>query len=210
MALAINDCFGAEQRAGQSCFVRRRHRLLEPVWSGRHLESEYKVIRWVLVVMLASTAFANDSGKVVYSEAFKKGPTRITEQTLEILLTPAQAKQEFKVFDGTGKQRYILRFVPDVPPGDTRILGWFVRLVDLRHRLYDSVLTTSPDLVRDQTQAWWLDGRQFAKIPLQAQRVFKVEQFYCVVQVKDAKRLGPGQPYLNQMDVAVQLTNTKP
>jgi hypothetical protein len=47
-------------------------------------------------------------------------------------------------------------------------------------------------------------------VPLQSKRVFKVEQFYCVVQVKDVKRLGPGQPYLNQMNVAVQFTNTKP
>jgi hypothetical protein len=40
--------------------------------------------------------------------------------------------------------------------------------------------------------------------------VFKVEQFYCVMRVKDMKRLSPGQPYMNQMDVAVQFTNTKP
>lgn len=168
------------------------------------------MIRWILIALLAGSAYAQDSEKVVYSEAFKKGATRITEQNLVVTLTPAQAKQEFKVLDSGGTQHYILRFVPDIRPGETRVLGWFVRLVDLRHKIYDSVLPTSPDLTRDQTQAWWLDGRQFAKVPLQSKRVFKVEQFYCVVQVKDVKRLGPGQPYLNQMIVAVQFTNTKP
>ena len=168
------------------------------------------MIRWILIAMLASAALADDSGKVVYSEAFKKGATRVTEQTLDVTLTPAQAKQDFKVLDAAGKQRYILRFVPDTAPGDTRVLGWFVRLADIHHSIYDSVLPTSPDLARDQTQAWWFDARQFSKMPLQAKRIFKVEQFYCVVQVKDVKRLGPGQPYLNQMDVAVQFTNTKP
>ena len=165
---------------------------------------------WVFIAMLASVALADDSGKVVYSETFKKGATQITEQILDVALTAGQPKQDFKVLDAGGKEHYILRFVPDMPPGDTRILGWFVRLVDAHHKIYDSVLPTSPDLSRDQTQAWWLDARQFAKAPLQARRIFKVEQFYCVVQVKDVKRLGPGQPYLNQMNVAVQFTNTKP
>lgn len=168
------------------------------------------MIRWILIAMLASAALADDSGKVVYSEAFKKGATRITEQTLDVTLTSGQPKQDFNVLDVAGKQRYILRFVPDTAPGDTRILGWFVRLVDSHHKIYDSVLPTSQDLARDQTQAWWFDARQFSKVPLQSKRIFKVEQFYCVVQVKDVKRLGPGQPYLNQMNVVVQLTNTKP
>ncbi|MFY9562345.1 MAG: hypothetical protein WAQ52_19100 [Terriglobales bacterium] len=169
--------------------------------------------RWMLVVLLTSLAVpgvADDSGKRVYSESFKKGATRITEQTLDVTLTPEHAKQDFKIPDSFGKPRYTLRFVPDIPPGDTKILGWFVRLADAHHRIYDSVLPVSPDLAQDPQQVWWLDGRQYSKTPLQAQRVFKVEQFYCVVQVKDVKRLVPAQPYLNQLNVTVQFTNTEP
>ena len=171
------------------------------------------MFRWMFVALLACLTVpmvADDSGTRVYSESFKKGATRVTEQTLDVTLTPEHARQDFKIPDSFGKPRYTLRFVPDVPAGDTRILGWFVRLADAHHRIYDSVLPASPDLSRDAQQVWWLDSRQFSKVPLQAQRVFKVEQFYCVVQVKDVKRLGPGQPYLNQMDVTVQFTNTKP
>jgi hypothetical protein len=83
-------------------------------------------------------------------------------------------------------------------------------LTDDHHKIYDSVLPVSPDLARDPQQFWWLDARQYSKTLLQAQRVFKVEQFYCVIQVKDAKRLAPGRPYLNRMNVAIQFTNTKP
>src|SRR5262249_18568758 len=147
----------------------------------RKLEGYDTVIRWIPIALLVSVAVA-DSGKEVYSEAFRKGPSRITEGTVEVSLAPEHARQDFKIMDAAGQERYILRSVPDIPPGDTRILGWFVRLVDVRHRLYESILPTSQDLVRDHTQAWWLDGRQFSKIPLQARRVFKVEQFYCVVQ----------------------------
>jgi hypothetical protein len=205
-----DDCLGAEQLAGQSRLVWRPGSVLEPGCGGRNFKGRDNVMRWILIAMLASAALADDSGKAVYTDSFKKGATRVTEQALEVTLTPGQAKQDFKVLDAAGKQRYILRFVPDTRPGDTRILGWFVRLADIHHKIYDSVLPTSPDLARDQAQAWWLDARQFSKVPLQARRVFKVEQFYCVVQVKDVKRSGPGQPYLNQMNVAVQLTNTKP
>jgi hypothetical protein len=44
----------------------------------------------MLVTLLASVpvAVAADSNKVIYSETFKKGATRITEQTLDVALTP--------------------------------------------------------------------------------------------------------------------------
>ena len=170
------------------------------------------MFRWMLVVFLASVGVfcvADDAGKRVYSESFKKGATRVTEQTLDVTLTPDRAKQDFRILDSLGKPRYTLRFVPDIQAGDTKILGWFVRLADAHHKIYNSVLPVSQDLARDP-QLWWLDARQYSKTLLQAQRVFKVEQFYCVLQVKDVKRLTPGQPYLNQMDVAVQFTNAKP
>jgi len=170
------------------------------------------VFRWILIVVFAGTAVAvaADSGKSAYSESFKKGATRITEQTLEVALTPENAKQEFKIFDATGKPRYTLRFIPDIPTGDTRILGWFVRLADGHHRIYDSILPVSPDISQDSQQFWWLDAKPYSKTLLQAQRIFKVEQFYCVIQVKDVKRLIPAQSYVKEMNVAVQFTNTKP
>lgn len=164
----------------------------------------------LLVLGLAVPGFADDAEHKVYSESFKKGATRVTEQSLDVTLTPEQARQEFKILDATGKPRYILRLVPDISRGDTKIVGWFVRLADLRHKIYESVLPTSPDPSRDTTLVWWLDSRQFSKIPLQTTRIFKVEQFYCVVQVKAVKRLSVGQPYLQQMDLGVQFTNTKP
>ncbi len=170
------------------------------------------VFRWILIALLAtaSVALAEDSTKSVYSESFKKGVTKITEQTLDVALTPEHAKQEFKVLDSLGMPRYTLRFVPDIPNGDTRIVGWFIRLTDEHHKIYANVLPASQDPSRDAQQLWWIDAKPYAKTPLQAQRVFKVEQFYCVIQVKDVKRAIPERPYVKQMDVAVHFTNTKP
>jgi hypothetical protein len=176
---------------------------------NRHIKN---VSRWMVVAFLASATVcvAADSDKAIYSESFKKGATRITEQTLDVALTPEHARQEFKVLDSSGKPRYTLRLVPDIPTGDTKIVGWFVRLADAHHKIYDSILPTSPDLSQDTQQLWWLDAKPYAKTLLQARRVIKVEQFYCVIQVKDVKRLVPAQSYLNLMNVTVQFTNTKP
>lgn len=164
----------------------------------------------LLLLGLTVPGVAGEAGRKVYSDSFKKGATRVTEQAFDVTLTPEKPRQDFKILDSTGKARYVLRFVPDISRGDTKIVGWFVRLADLRHKIYESVLTTSPDPTRDTTLVWWLDGRQFARIPLQAARIFKVEQFYCVVEVKTVKRLGIGQPYLQQLDLSVQFTNTRP
>lgn len=171
------------------------------------------VSRWLWILFLVALTLpglADDKGTQVYSESFRKGATRITEQTFNVTLTAERPTQEFKILDSTGKQRYVLRFVPEISRGDTKVIGWFVRLADLHHRIYDTVLPTSPDVSRDVTQAWWFDGRPYAKIPLNAARVFKVERFYCVLQVKDSKRVRVGVPYFQQMEVAVQFTNTKP
>ena len=169
------------------------------------------MIRWIwLVLLAASMSVAEDAGKIAYSESFKKGATRITEHTLNVTLTPENAKPEYTILDSFGKPRYTLSFVPDMPNGDTRIVGWFIRLVDAHHKIYDTILPTSPDLSRDTQQLWWLDAKPYAKTPLQVERVFKIEQFFCVVQVKDVKRLIPTSAYVNQMDVSVRFTNTKP
>jgi hypothetical protein len=164
----------------------------------------------VMLALVVCAALADETEQKVYSESFKKGATRVTDQTFDVSLTPEHGRQEFKVADSTGKVRYLLRFAPDISPGDTKVIGWFVRLADLHHKIYESVLPTSPDLSKDTTLVWWLDGRQFSKVPLRATRIIKVEQFYCAVQVKDVARLSPGQPYLRQLDLSVQFSNRKP
>ena len=166
---------------------------------------------WLLVFAIAfSPAFADEAEHKAYSESFRKGATRVTEQSFDVTLTPDTPRPEYKVADSKGTARYLLRFVPDVSRGDTKVIGWFVRLADLHHKIYDNVLPTSQDMSKDTTQLWWLDGRQYSKIPLQTTRIFRVEQFYCTVRVKNVARLFPGQPYLKELDLAVQFGNEKP
>ena len=84
------------------------------------------MFRWTLALFMMSVVglcVADDAGKSVYSESFKKGTTRVTDQALEVTLTPDHARQDFRVLDSSGKPRYTLRFVPDLASGDAKILG---------------------------------------------------------------------------------------
>jgi len=147
----------------------------------------------------------------VYVESFRKGSTRISEQTLEVDLDPKNPTCEIKVKDQNGRDRYHFRCVPEHPgPGDDRIIAWQVHLADREHKIYGDVLMPSPDPTQDRTQIGWLDPGKFAKIPLAKERVAKVDKFYCVFQVTDSHFVAPGQPYLDHLILNIRFTNTMP
>lgn len=145
----------------------------------------------------------------IYVESFRKGPTRVTEQTLQLELDPANPTCAIAVKDQTGRDRYQFRCVPQrLGPGDNRILSWQVQLADMRHKFYGNVLMPTQDPTQDQTQIGWLDPGKFAKIPLTTERVVKVDKFYCIFKVTDSHFLAPEQPYLDRLSVSVRFSNT--
>lgn len=163
------------------------------------------------VVLLGSVVGAQTQPTFVYMESFRKGATRITEQTLEIDLDPHNSTCEVRVKDQNGKDRYSFGCVPQrAGPGDQRITGWQVKLADLRHRIYPNVFMATPDPMEDRTQIGWLDPGKFAKIGLNTERVVKVDNFYCVFRVTDSHFVAPGQPYLDHLTLDVRFTNTMP
>jgi len=135
----------------------------------------------------------------------------VTEQTLEVDLDPQNPTCQIRVKDQSGRVRYSFVCSPQrVGQGDDRILSWQVRLLDLHHKLYNNVLLTTPDVTEDKMQVGWLDPTKFAKIPLTTERVVKIDNFYCVIQVKDYHFATQEQPYLDRMVVDVRFTNTLP
>jgi hypothetical protein len=166
---------------------------------------------WAVVALMLGEMFAQTTASFVYAESFRKGPTRVTEQSLQVDLDPENPTCEIRVKDQTGRNRYTFVCAPQrVGEGDSRIIGWQVRLVDLHHKLYSNVLMSTPDVMQDKTQIGWLDPGKFAKIPLTTERVVKVDGFYCVMQVKDRHFIKQEQPYLDHMTLDVRFTNTLP
>ena len=163
------------------------------------------------VVALACTVFSQSTVTFAYIESFRKGSTRITEQSLQVDLDPHNSTCEIRVKDQSGKNHYSFRCVPQrAGPGDDRITGWQIKLADLHHKIYPNVLMNTPDPTEDHTQIGWLDPNKFAKIALNTERVVKVDNFYCVFQVTDSHFVAPGQPYLDHLTLDVHFTNTMP
>jgi hypothetical protein len=165
----------------------------------------------LVVAFLTIAAAPQTPATFVYLESFRKGSTRVIEQSLEVDLDPHNSSCEIRVKDQSGKNRYSFGCVPQrAGPGDERIISWQVKLADLRHRIYPNVFMGTPDPSEDRTQIGWLDPGKFAKIALNTERVVKVDSFYCVFRVTDAHFVAPGQPYLDHLTLDVRFTNTMP
>jgi hypothetical protein len=165
------------------------------------------ILGWLCV----ASAGAQSDSSFAYVESFRKGTTRVTEQTMQVDLDPQNATCEIRVKDQSGKNRYSFVCAPQrAGPGDDRIIGWQVKLADLNHRIYGNVLMATPDPTEDHAQIGWLDPGKFAKISLNTERVVKVDKFYCVFRVTESHFVAPGQPYLDRMTLSVQFTNTMP
>jgi hypothetical protein len=166
------------------------------------------------VLTLAAHSWAQAIPKPVYVESFRKGSTRLAELLLVANLSSQNADYKATVKDSKAKDRYQLSLEPVREEGGAeRIASWRVLLID-RHRRYLGnylVADKPPEALSDRPQdrAWWLDPSPYAIVPLLARRVFKVEDFYCVIQVKDYHVL-PENHLPDSMTVEIRFTGTDP
>lgn len=164
-----------------------------------------------LVVFASMWLAAQSAPLPVFVESFHRARTRVAEESFELRLDPKIATCQIRVKDQSGRDRYQLFCSPQrVGGGDERILSWHVRLADLHHRMYENLLMATIDSMQDHVQVGWLDPSKFARIPVTALRVIKVDGFYCVIQVTDFHFSAPPAPYLDRMAVNVKFTNTNP
>lgn len=168
----------------------------------------------VALAVLAASLWAQ-TVKPAYVESFRKGATRVSEEKFAVKLTSDNVKFEAQIKDSAGNDRYSLSLTPArVDESDARIRFWRVTLLDLKRRALGNLLVSSPGAEAESSEAkdhaWVLDANPYAVVPLSAQRVFKVESFYCRVQVQEHHLLRPDQLLLDSMRVEVQFTNTNP
>jgi hypothetical protein len=167
-----------------------------------------------LGVLLAANSWAQAMPKPVYVESFRKGPTRLAELWLVANLTSQNAEYKAMVKDSEGRDRYQLSLEASRENGGAeRVVSWRVLLVDPHRRYLGNYLiaTKPPEALTDRAldRAWWLDPSPYAIVPLLARRVFKVEDFYCVIQVKDFHVL-PENHLPDAMTVEIRFTETDP
>lgn len=168
----------------------------------------------LLVAMGCVVATAQATPAAVYVESFRKGATKVRERAEEVHLSVREPLFESVIKDSGGDNHFRLAISPvRVDAGDPSIIGWQVSLEDAHRRMYGNLLLPYRDTVLNQGpkgNAFRLDPSTYAVVPLRAERVIKVENFYCVIQVRDFRLIVPERWHLDSMDVDVQLTNTKP
>jgi hypothetical protein len=171
-------------------------------------------------IVLAATALAGQAAAQTapaspYVESFRKGSVRVGERSIVANLTTERPSLELKIKDSEGTDRYQFSLVPqNVGEGDDRIIAWRALLIDLQRQYLGNLLvaTKPPALLSDRPQdrAWWLDPNPYAVVPLRSERVFKVEDFYCIVRVTDHHFTVPERMLLDSMKVDVQFTESNP
>jgi hypothetical protein len=170
-------------------------------------------LRFLLSIVLCAvtSSFSQSTATSVYSESFRKGPTRVVAEHFDVKLTPQDSSYRERIKDSSGTDRYLLSVTPQGPEGDTEITSWQVRLSDLHHVYYDNILRASLEPSTDPKDSlWWLDPSKFARVPATAKRIIKVDNFYVVLQIKSLHYTPVDSPYLDSMTVAVEFTNSDP
>jgi len=147
----------------------------------------------------------------IYAESFRKGPTRVKPESLEVKLDLQNPEYRERIKDFHGNDRYELKIVPQVPEGDNKVTSWRVKLADLHYKIYDNVLLASQEPSSDATNnLFWLNPGQYAPAPIDARRIIKVDSFYVVLQVKSYHFTPLESPYLDSMTVDVKINNSDP
>ena len=174
----------------------------------------YTATAFLGVLTLAAHSWGQAVPKQVYVESFRQGPTRLAELLLVANLTAEHAEYRATVKDSKGNDRYQLSLEPAREEGGAEgVVSWRVLLIDPHRRYLGNFLvaTKPPEALTDRPQdrAWWLDPSPYAIVPLLARRVFKVEDFYCIIQVKDFHVL-PENHLPDAMTVEMRFTETDP
>ncbi len=161
-------------------------------------------------VPLVTSAYAQ-TAPTIYAESFRKGATRITEDSFEAKLNPQNATYRERIKDSRGNDRYELTITPQGPEGDKQITSWRVKLRDLQHEIYNNILLEQQEPSLDpKNNLWWLDPNQFGGVPIRTRRIIKVDGFYVTFQVKDLHFTPLDSPYIDSLVVQFALTNSDP
>jgi len=161
--------------------------------------------------IFATWLLGQSSPPTIYAESFRQGPTRVTEDSFELKLTPENASYQQLIQDAQGKDRYVLTVMPQMPGGDDKITSRSVTLRDLRHVIYGNLLMAEREPSEEaKNNLGWLNPNQFGAVPIRAKRILKVETFYVVIQVKDLHFRPLDSPYLDSMAVQFAISNGDP
>lgn len=177
---------------------------------------------YALVLFLVTAALHHQSTPYVfYVESWKRGTGRVQEQKLCVRLSAARPEYETSIRDASGEVRYRLSVWPGrASESNSDIIEWSVELIEIAQGNDVNLLTPSNDPQQDyfnaQDRIWWLypvgNPQSIAAetdvVPFLARRVVKVENFYCIIQVKDYRFRQGEIGVFDSITIEVEFTNS--
>jgi hypothetical protein len=167
---------------------------------------------YVTAFLFVASIAAQNPAPAFYAESFRKNPIRITEDKFDVKLTPDNPTYQQRLRDSSGAERLELTISPRRPEGgaSNQITSWELSLRDLRYLVYGNLLQFDRELSEDpKDNLYWLNPLSSAAVPIRSERIIKIHGFYFVAQVTDF-RIKPPTPYLEFMNVHLELTNHDP
>lgn len=170
---------------------------------------------FLVVALAAAGLWGQSPPKAVFVQSFRRGSARIAESNIVVNLSDQKPRFETRIRNADGDDRYLLSFAPQtVDDQDLRIVAWNAKLVDLERKYLGNLLVatqpTEPISDRPDDRAWVLSANPYAAVPLLAQRIFRVEDFYMVMQAKASSLLIPERHLLESLRVEVWFTERNP
>ncbi len=166
----------------------------------------------VAVVLFPSFITAQNPAPAFYAESFRKTPIRITEDKFDVKLTVDNPVYKQRLRDSSGAERLELSLTPKRPEGgaNNQITSWEMTLRDLHYPIYGNLLQFDRELSENpRDNLYWLNPLPSAPVPIRSTRIIKIDGFYFMAQVTDF-RTTPTTPYLEFMNVHLELTNHDP
>jgi hypothetical protein len=168
------------------------------------------------ILLLASTVLvvAQTAPKPVFVQSLRKGSSRIAETKLQVSLDMKTPSYKLKIKDASKRERFVFALTPArADAQDKTILAWEASLEDVQHHFYGNLLLPTRDPYLNEGpagKAARIDANPYAIVPLEAERVFKVDNFYCIIRVAKHHSISPQRWQLDAVDLDVQFTNTNP
>lgn len=169
-----------------------------------------------LVTIPQANAGDREHKKIYYAESWKHGTRRIKEQKIKLKLDAQNRRFEAEIKDLSETYSYSLEVVPLA----YRTFGEKLWAIELWEPGDQPPLLQTHDksghefFIEDRYRVFYpVEDANFRKtgyvgIPLSAKRVFKIESFYCIVQVT-SYRLDPKRwRVLESLELEIEFTNT--
>ena len=177
-------------------------------------ENKMKRALCLFGVLLGSVFLAAQGTAPLYVESFRKGATKISEQTVEANLTMENPSFAAGIKDAEGQQHFLLSVEPvRADQQDTSIIAWKATLIDIHRKVFGNLLVRYRDEAMNEGakgNAAKFDPNPYALVPLGAPRTIKVENFYCTFRVMQSHRRRPDVWQLDTLTLEAQFSNTKP